>query len=458
MQVSSTSAMTVKSSKFLNNSAADQAGVAYVVGVLSMSDCVLTNNTAIDGGAFALNFATLYLRNCSIAGNSARDRGGAVYSTDSNVTATNTAFTGNSAVVGGACSSSGGTLALDGCNLAANRAHLGGALHMSSGWTAALTSARFANNKAVLYGGAISSIQGGNTSLEGCTFTGNRVTTLGGSGGALHYLGAHIRVTASATHLEGNRASYGGALASICPSFVVLIDQLVHNPLADVGGASPFPHYRSAIQLIWAALNTAVSLDACESSLTLSLCSFKNNTARLGGGAAYVANGAGVNSSSSEFLLNNARTGFGGGVLLESNSSLRCSNTSFRENWALQGGAVAATQSAKASFSGGCVFSGNKARVGGGALVVDGARVVLEDSKLRKNKAQQGGALLARNVAEVTLGGGVQLVGNAARLFGGGMVVDFECSLQVPPALVQLSVAGSQYALLRSPGYHEQRT
>jgi predicted outer membrane repeat protein len=425
--------MNVHRSVFVNNSVVGIAGAvrvyAYLVpSVVTMSDTFITGNSATDGGAFHIDSSALHLRNCTIAGNYATDSGGAIHSTNSNVTATGTTFTRNSAAAGGAWSSSNGTLRLEGCNFAANHAYLGGALHMTSNCSAAVTSTTFANNTAVVCGGAISGIQGSNTSLVSCTFTGNSVPTVGGEGGAVHYLGAYNAVTASATQFEGNNASYGGAIASICPSTANDVDQLVHAATA-LGDTPPNPHYPSA-SLVWGALITAISLDACHSSLDLCLCSFKNNTASRGGGAVYVANGAGLNSSSSEFVLNKVLTGEGGGVLLESTSSLGCRNTSFRENQAPQGGAVAVTQSAQAGFSGGCVFSSN-AGAEGGALWVDGSRVVLQGSAFRNNTAQQGGGLMVRNVAEVALGQDMHLVGNAAQLFGGAMLVDFECVQQV---------------------------
>jgi hypothetical protein len=426
----SDSTMTVLRSTFVSNSVVGWAGVAYVLdSVVYMSDTVMTGNSATDGGAIYIDSSALHLSNCTIAGNSARDGGGAVSSMYSKVTATSTTFTGNSAAVGGAWSSSNNTLKLEGCIFAANHAYLGGALHMTSNCSAAVNTTTFANNTAVVCGGAISGIQGSNTSLVGCTFTGNSVPTVGGQGGAVHYLGAHNAVTASATRFEGNNASYGGAIASICPSTASVVDQLVHAATA-LGATPPNPRYPLATSLVWEALNTAISLDACHSSLELRLCSFKNNTASRGGGAAYVANGAGLNSSSSEFVLNTAVTGEGGGVLLGSNSRLGCRNTSFRENQAPQGGAVAVTQSAQASFGGGCVFSSN-AGAEGGALWVVGSRVVLQGSTLRNNTAQQGGGLMAGNVSEVTLGQDMHLVGNAAQLFGGAMLVDFECVQQV---------------------------
>jgi predicted outer membrane repeat protein len=362
--------------------------------------------------------------------------GRGVHSMYSNVTATTTTFKRNSAAVGGGWSSSNDTLRLEGCYFAANHAYMGGALHMSSNCTAAITSTRFANNTAVLYGGAISGIQSSNTSMVGCTFTGNSVTSIGGGGGAVHYLGAHHTVTASATRFHGNKASYGGAVASICPIIVDVVDQVVGNAASSLGDAFPILQNHSAKLYAWAALNSGISLDTCHmagirSSLELRQCSFKNNCASRGGGAAYIADGAGLYSSSSEFVRNTVRTGEGGGVLMESNSSLRCSNTSFRENQALRGGAVAVTQFTTASFSDGCVFSQNNATVGGGALVVDRARVVLKNSTLQQNTAQQGGGLLALNGAEVTIGQGVHLEGNTAQLFGGGMLVDYECLQQV---------------------------
>jgi hypothetical protein len=415
--------MTVRWSRFENNSIDGTAGVAFVFqeSVLTMSDTVMTNNTAINGGAFFVYSSALHLSNCTMIGNHARDSGGAGYSSRSDVTVTSTKFTGNSAPVGGAWSSYKGRLRIVGCTFAANQARWGGALYLQSNSSAAVTSTRFVGNNAVLDGGAISSFTGGNTTLGACIFTGNTVSAAGGSGGALH-LGGNNTVTATGTMFEGNNATFGGAIASICSNNLYLLEcQLMNNDATALGGA----------------LHAADgSVDACQvnnswSMVTVSLCSFQNNTARAGGGAAFIANGATLNSLSCTFVHNDAKAAQGGGVMLGKNSSCWCSNTSFTGNMALQGGAMAATNAAKARFSGGCVFSSNNASVAGGALMADGAWVMLEDSMLQRNTAQLGGGLMARNGAKVTLGPGVHVVGNVARLFGGGMLVDFECSQQV---------------------------
>jgi predicted outer membrane repeat protein len=414
--------MTVQRSRFVDNAIAGGGGVAYVIenSVLNVSDTIMTGNNATDGGALYVSSSTLQLNNCTISKNHAAQTGGAVYSAYSNVTATGTTIKGNSAFVGGGWSASNDKLTLAGCDFVANAARSGGALHMLLGCSANATNTRFVDNSALMTGGAVVSATGSNASLIGCTFTRNSATISGGSGGALH-LGRGNEITATATWFEGNNATYGGAIASTCTNVVGLLDcQLVGNAATDVGGA---------LHIADGSLDVCPANDV-RTSLTASMCSFQRNTARTGGGAAYVANGAEINFLSSEFVLNHVGSGKGGAVLLRKNSSCGCSNTSFRGNTAMQGGAVAVTQLSQASFSGGCLFSSNDG-VEGGALAVDGARVVLEDSTLRRNLARQGGGLVARNVAEVTLGPGVNMVGNAARLFGGGMLVDFECSQQV---------------------------
>jgi predicted outer membrane repeat protein len=420
--------MTVHRSVFVNNSVVGKAGAFHVYAyrvpsVVTVSDTFITGNSATDGGAFYIDWSTLHLHNCTIAGNHARDSGGAIHSKNSSVTATSTNFRGNSAAFGGGWSSSNDTMTLAGCSFVENYARLGGALYLLTKSSLAATSTRFVDNTAVMNGGAISSDNKCNTTLEGCTFSRNSATTAGGSGGALH-LNADNRVIASATRFDGNNATFGGAVVSVCTNFVHFLDcNLEKNAATDHGGAL---HVADG------------SLDVCQnegkvvrSFLTVSGCSFQNNTASRGGGAAYVANGAGLNSVSSKFAHNDVGDGKGGAVLMGNNSLWRCSNTSFRGNKALQGGAVAVTQSAQANFSGGCAFGSNNGTEEGGAFLVDRARVVLADSMLQRNRAAQGGGLLARNAAEVTLGPGVHLAGNAATYFGGGMLIDFECAQQV---------------------------
>jgi predicted outer membrane repeat protein len=422
MQVSMKSAMTVKSSRFVNNSIVGLAAVAFLdaFSVVTVSDTVVTNNTATNGGAFYVSSSVLHLNNCIMTENSARDGGGAVYSMQSDITATSTTFTRNSATIGGGWSSSNDHLTLRYCNFVANHARSGGALHMLSNCTANATSTSFDDNTAEMDGGAISSTKGCNTTLKDCIFSRNYVTA-GGSGGALH-LGEGNVVTATSTRFEGNNGTFGGAVSSNCRNIInMLVCHLVRNAATDRGGA---------LHISDGSLG-GCRANAIKSSLAASSCSFQNNTASGGGGAAYIGNGAGLNSSSSEFVLNSVEAGKGGAVLMGKDSSCQCNNTSFRKNQALQGGAVAVIQSALAIFSLGCEFISNDGIAGGGAVVVDGAQVVLENSTFQNNTSQQGGALLTHNVAEVTLGEGIGMVGNAAKMFGGAMLVDYECSQQV---------------------------
>jgi hypothetical protein len=150
---------------------ADGAGGAiYNQGALSLSNSTLTSNTVnTNGGAiYNLSAASLAVANCTLSSNSAPFStsslgGGAIYNTLGMVTVTNSLLTGNSAIQGGGVFNNGGTLTVLGSTIRGNDAFTGGGIkNMPPQGTARATliviSSTLSGNTASNGGGGISNV------------------------------------------------------------------------------------------------------------------------------------------------------------------------------------------------------------------------------------------------------------------------------------------------------------
>ncbi len=219
--------ITLKASTISGNTAAKQGGgvwLASILGTSSHSGVTTTvpfsaslnvtnstvngNSAGLDGGGIA--GSNLFITNSTVANNSTSGYGGGVAS-DGGPQVVESIFTGNSAGTDG-----GGLMTNDGGNIGTsefrgNTAGVDGGGVFANSFTFNITDSTFVNNTAAAAGGGIEiQTKGtGNTSstFENVTFTGNRVTSSTGSGGAID-AGASAAVPPGST--GGNTAFTGG--------------------------------------------------------------------------------------------------------------------------------------------------------------------------------------------------------------------------------------------------------
>ena len=143
---------------------------------------------------------------------------------------------------------------------------------------------------------------------------------------------------------------------------------------------------------------------------------FRNNTARISGGGMFVTNNSNVyfdKNSSVEFSHNLANDS-GGAIFLSNNSTVSLGKTSsFMNNQANDGGAIALynnahinsnNHSGNSSVHGDALFSDNHANSGGGAISIKSYSTVTfgSNSTFAKNTANKGGAITLHNNCSIT--------------------------------------------------------
>jgi hypothetical protein len=371
-----------------------------------------------------LNGAAVTVRNSTIDGSKRLDGPAAVadVSKHSSLTMYDSVVKGGAAVV-----VTDSKLALHNCSLVGNTAqgpYTGGAVHLAANSSFTATATTFRDNSAAL-GGAVMAMLLNDVSLVDCSFVNNSAQYGSGSRGGAISLQASNNLTATRTTFRSNSADVGGAIAGIGTNEVLLQGcTFATNAASDSGGAVYMtnPAYTARSQCDAAAATSF-------GNLSMTACSFQGNTAGSAGGAAFVNNGINVASRLALFGSNNVTSGAGGAVVLGEGGTWLDANSIYSSNRAAKGGAAQVLQDAAATFSA-CAFSGNNASEGG-AVQVDAGAVALEGGSLTGNVAWKGGAILARRAAKVALSKGVEVVGNRAAQFGGGIVLDSECNQQV---------------------------
>lgn len=182
---------------------------------LSMFEVVNYDNTASDN-------TTLNIKDVTIKNAYSANGGSVIYQNNANSTVkvTNSTLTKNSTSAdGGAVSVNSGTAVFDDVTFSGNSADRAGALRVSGGRVAIIDS-EFTNNIATRYGGAIATPHSANDphleiklTIDGTTFSGNKVTSNSNSGGGAISLGDNITAIIAGSTFRGNSsATNGGAV------------------------------------------------------------------------------------------------------------------------------------------------------------------------------------------------------------------------------------------------------
>ena len=389
--VASGPSTNIQGSRFVNNSAINAAGAVYIFTISSpleteanVSDCRFLGNTAAYGGAIFTKEGSLTVHNSFFEHNTAvqnetpeSGRGGAIShhppSVHDSLCVSNSTFIQNIALVGGAIALAhrGSALAHRGstniivskCVFLNNSAEYGGAILLFSGGNqenrrsgnrrgsgAEITNiaqegesaampifnCTFADNTAQL-GGAIYT-ENVSVSVENCRFMNNRAVwnqhIYDGTGGAICLLPVNreASLTISNSTFEQNNASRSGGAVASGPSTNIQGSRFVNNSAINAAGAVYIFTISSPL----------------ETEANVSDCRFLGNTAAYGG-AIFTKEGS-LTVHNSFFEHNTAvqnetpESGRGGAISHHPPSvhdSLCVSNSTFIQNIALVGGAIA---------------------------------------------------------------------------------------------------------------------
>ena len=416
--------LTLKNGTTIKGNTAASGGGIYALGpmtILAENTGVLNNSaTGWGGGVFAYNGVTLKANNTKFLGNTANTAGGILLWSNSSATLDNSEVSGNKATGNG-----GGVYVYDAtCSLTAsngtvfreNSASNGGGI-FSSGGTVTAEDSTFEKNTAVMNGGAIAATQNSSLTVRSSKVLEN---TSGDKAGGILAEKSTLEVTDSI--IDGNRASLGGGLyisdidapgetKEDKPEHTITRTEITNNT-ADgqgIGGGIYLGAQKLTIADSKLTGNNTISnygqtqggaiVAHSPGDLTLDNTLIQGNTADVGGGIHVLSTKL---RDSHIILCNNTRiTGnvanqFGGGIFLDD----------------LNNPAVLELVNAS--------VDNNTAGVAGG-IGNYGSIVVLKDGAVLENNTakQYGGGLYNRG--KVTVESGATVMNNTASTYGGGL-------------------------------------
>jgi predicted outer membrane repeat protein len=346
---------------FRNNMASYAGGVLYgSSSTMELTNCYFMNNVAGSGGGgiFVVG-SNLHLRawkdsNQSpfiIQDNHATVSGGFMDARDSIITIDHYHFKNNSARVGGVLFMWNTSLTLIGSsnhtipivfenNIATAS---GGVIFARNNSIIATTNGTilFQNNMAIDTGGVL---YGSRTIIEltSCQFM-NNLAGIGGGGIILFYSNLHLKALNDChqppSMIQSNRATGQGGFMTVYDSSVTIGQYHFKNNSAEHGG-------------VFHILNTSLMLVGCNDRKVQVV--FEYNIATAQGGVIFARNKSIITTSKGDFLFRNNRASHLGGAIAGNTCLIKMPN---------------------------CHFISNKASIGGGAIMLQGSNVTLNNSE-----------------------------------------------------------------------------
>jgi predicted outer membrane repeat protein len=408
--------VTIQNLTFINGRA---------IGILPQTGGAITNN------------GTLTVVNCNFTDNYAHNFGGAIHNSQSGtLTVKDSTFTGNDAGNGGAISN-WGTMMLNNNNFTSNNvANFGGAIYNDGDkaltipyvGNATVTNCTFTRNIAGTYdvgygsGGAIYTANGDLT-VDGCTFTGQNA--LRGDGGAIHTVKTKTNVINSTFTDNWVYNGSGGAIYSegnsLHPNVLTVIHCNFIKNSAQINGGAIGSWGNSIINITGSNFtNNSANYyygGAIEiyGTLTVTDCSFTNNTSISFGGA--ITNHGTCTVTSSNFMNNTSKEG---GAIWGDRGYVKVTNSNFtgnlatNGNWGYGGGAIGTMCNLDVIN---CTFTANNASYDGAAIWNSNTTQII-NCTFTKNHAESG-AIWNTGAGTCTVTGS-SFIGNTAG-FGAGI-------------------------------------
>ena len=470
--------ITVQQSLFKENTVTDVGGAIHMQKTRgSFVNCTFERNSAKSlphkktaGGAISsLDWSNITVQQSLFKENTATYGGGSICMQNSQGSFVNCTFERNSAkslphkkTVGGAISS------LDWSNITVQQSlfkentatYSGGAIYMQK-TRGSFVNCTFERNsaKSLLHkktaGGAIFSFHWSNITVQQSLFKENTVTYKGGAIYMQKNRGSFVNCTFERNSEKSlpHKVVYGGAISSLdCSNITVQQSLFKENTATDVGGAIYMQKTQCSFVNCTFERNSAKDLphkktiggaifSAEGSNITVQQSLFKENTATYSGGSIGMQNtqGSFVNCT---FERNSAKSlphkvVYGGAI-----SSLDCSNITvqqslFKENTATDVGGAIYMQKTQCSFVN-CTFERNSAKdlphkktIGGAIFSAEGSNITVQQSLFKENTATySGGSIGMQN----TQGSFVNCTfeRNSVKCrqnhdFGGAIAIDFSC-------------------------------
>jgi CSLREA domain-containing protein len=405
-------------------------GIYLGGGTLAVMNSNFSDNLAQFGGGIAvLAFpltneeinSNLTVSNSTFSGNSAGTEGGGLFFQNNGVSAsgltvTNSTFSGNTADYGG--------------GMYVNNANFGNNLSAVT-----VTGSTFTANNA--FGGGGLYVISATGTVANCSFSSNLATT--SSGGGIWTIGT-LTVTNSTFSNNSTVNSGGGAISNYSGTLTVNGSSFSGNSVADQLGG-------------FGAKNGGAILN--NGMLAVNSSTFSSNSANGGGGGAIWMSGEGRSASVTDTTFSsnagreggainavdhstleierstftgNSATSTGGGISTNIGGTLAVSDSTFSANTAAEGGGIYFRRSNQADVTSSTFSDNSTTTIGGGIRGVESGSVNITNSTFSANTADTGGGLgliqsgvTVRNStfssnSATTTGGGIQIANTTLKL------------------------------------------
>ncbi len=362
------------------------------------------------------------------------DNGGSIYC-DGSLSLADITLTGNAAGQDGGAiyvSNAAGSLVLDDCLFDQNRAFGGYGGGVYSNAPATITGGRFDGNIAETGGGGIC-INAPLTLQAGTVFDSNHAEIYGGA------ISASRTVDSWNTQFTGNSADLGGAVHIQQNHLADFHDATFTDNHADTDGGAIYMtgdrpcEVRDSTFTRNDAESSGGAVFVVTGSLTSAGSTYNDNRALFGGA---IAGGGGLSSSNDEFLGNTADMD-GGAISAWGQTTVNAGQ--FMGNQARHGGAI--NQTGNPLTIGRSEFLDNHATGDGGAVRSNSQTIIL-NSTFRDNDANRGGAIVTWNDDYTTLIQGCLIELNEAWAHGGAIWSD-QRRVEVDASTVRANTAAN---------------
>lgn len=383
----------------------------------------------------------------------ARSGGAIVISSQSNVTIVGCVFKENTATIGGAIFMEYSSyIDIKNSSFSHNMVNCsdggyGGVLFANNGSRVFVTSSKFERNMVVPQNsgneGGVFALFGSNAEVYDSVFVRNLAAFGGGvltckansvnivrsiffdtdatRGGAVYTQQCEVHIINSSFHQ--NTAFLGGAIYVMISSILIISNsQFTVNSVKAPGGSGGVIFSTDSLILIsddsfffnnTAYINGGV-VDAIETELLITGCTFSHNSAVVGVGGCYKMNdGSAVHIVRSLYLGN--RAGRDGGAVYVHSSTVTIEESKFNQNRAKNNGGAVSMSDCKTHFSGTIVFNSNTAHSGGAVYNAYGSLQINGSLSINNSRACVGVVYLAH--CSTVLLGSVSSDGNTGSIF-----------------------------------------
>ncbi|MBR4750389.1 MAG: right-handed parallel beta-helix repeat-containing protein [Thermoguttaceae bacterium] len=453
---------------------------------LTFSDCSISNNTARfssdgvyhngGGGGICMFYGSVMLDGCVVSNNASNNLGGGVYvgRTGSLLSASNSIFSGNSAMggggictqcttdspephtvatvsnstfVGNTVTSEGGgvwsdgttSFSFSGCKISNNNSQGdGGGIYVQYGSLTFVDGEITENVSHNYHGGGVSLGHNGSARISSSVISKNIVDSEGGSGGGIYAGGGSGDISIDNSEITFNKAEGGGGICM--------------NNYSSSGGA------KLTVTDSTISDNIAYSESSYEKSgggifvqddtVAITGCRVLRNSADSNGGGVFVT-GTGSVTVANSVVSDNVAGKNGGGIVATQHCSITVVDSEITENTANKaGGGLYVYDSGSYSqithvTVARSVISDNSCKTcGGGVSVNYGSIVEISDSEIVRNSAEQnGGSVYVYYGGTITISNS-EISSNSANNDGGAVYINNDGTVTISDSAISDNTAG----------------